>query len=379
MSRSARSIGSPLTRRDSLKLGAASLMGGVVGPNVATASNAARQPSFGRAKSVVLLYLQGGPPTQDMFDMKPHAPDGVGGEFRPIAIQRAGHRGLRAAAADGPLDAQIGGRPQRVPQRRLPQEPADVHRLRRQPAGRGISRQRPAQHGLGVRVPGARSAEGTADVRLSALSAGLGRSAEEGRAARRISGPSLRSVFAPNARPTSTIRPTTSGTRRSSRGEPRLTDMELLDGITLDRLQSRRRLVDQFDDAVSRANESQRDLGNFPARAAAGLRDADLAPRSARRSTSAREDGRNPRPLWPDAVRLDDAAGPAAGRARRAVRQRELGQFLQAVRGQQGGWDTHERNFPMLARRCCRISTRPIRRFIEDLDARGPAWTKRWW
>jgi hypothetical protein len=43
-----------------------------------------------RAKSVVLIYLQGGPPTQDMFDMKPKAPNGVGGEFRPIASSASG-------------------------------------------------------------------------------------------------------------------------------------------------------------------------------------------------------------------------------------------------------------------------------------------------
>ena len=42
------------------------------------------------AKSVVLLYLQGGPPTQDMFDMKPAATGGVGGEFKPIASSASG-------------------------------------------------------------------------------------------------------------------------------------------------------------------------------------------------------------------------------------------------------------------------------------------------
>ena len=50
-------------------------------------------------------------------------------------IERAGHRCLRISAADGALDAQNGGGPQRLSPRRLSQEPADVHRLRRQPAG----------------------------------------------------------------------------------------------------------------------------------------------------------------------------------------------------------------------------------------------------
>src|ERR1043166_7484450 len=37
-----------------------------------------------RAKSCILLYLWGGPPQQDMWDMKPDAPDGIKSAFRPI-------------------------------------------------------------------------------------------------------------------------------------------------------------------------------------------------------------------------------------------------------------------------------------------------------
>jgi hypothetical protein len=79
---------------------------------------------------VVLLYLQGGPPTQDMFDVKPDAPGGVRSEFKPIAHRRAGNFRLRAAAPDVALDAQDGGRSLGLSQWRLSQEPADVHGLR---------------------------------------------------------------------------------------------------------------------------------------------------------------------------------------------------------------------------------------------------------
>src|SRR5687768_13578024 len=41
-----------------------------------------RQP--GRTKSCILLYLWGGPPQQDMWDMKPDAPEGIRSLFRPI-------------------------------------------------------------------------------------------------------------------------------------------------------------------------------------------------------------------------------------------------------------------------------------------------------
>ena len=37
-----------------------------------------------RAKSCILLYLWGGPPQQDMWDMKPDAPEGIRSAFRPI-------------------------------------------------------------------------------------------------------------------------------------------------------------------------------------------------------------------------------------------------------------------------------------------------------
>src|SRR5262245_51148019 len=38
----------------------------------------------GRARSCILLYLWGGPPQQDMWDMKPDAPQGIRSLFQPI-------------------------------------------------------------------------------------------------------------------------------------------------------------------------------------------------------------------------------------------------------------------------------------------------------
>jgi len=40
--------------------------------------------SFGRAKSVILLFLSGGPPQHETFDPKPEAPSEIRGHFRPI-------------------------------------------------------------------------------------------------------------------------------------------------------------------------------------------------------------------------------------------------------------------------------------------------------
>jgi hypothetical protein len=53
-------------------------------------SGGTSRPSHGKAKHVIHLYLHGGAPTQDMFDLKPHAPAEIRGEFRPIATNVPG-------------------------------------------------------------------------------------------------------------------------------------------------------------------------------------------------------------------------------------------------------------------------------------------------
>ena len=37
-----------------------------------------------------MIYLTGGPPHQDTFDLKPDAPDGIRGEYKPIATRLPG-------------------------------------------------------------------------------------------------------------------------------------------------------------------------------------------------------------------------------------------------------------------------------------------------
>jgi hypothetical protein len=76
-----------LTRRETLKAGALSLLGGAFNlPSLLAAEErrGAHAPRA-KAKSVILLYLLGGAPTQDMYDLKPNAPDRIRGEFTPIA------------------------------------------------------------------------------------------------------------------------------------------------------------------------------------------------------------------------------------------------------------------------------------------------------
>jgi len=47
-------------------------------------------PSFGAAKSIIYLWLQGGPPQHETFDPKPNAPTEIRGPFKPIQTNVVG-------------------------------------------------------------------------------------------------------------------------------------------------------------------------------------------------------------------------------------------------------------------------------------------------
>src|SRR5205809_5605336 len=81
-----------LTRRETLRAGALSLLGGFFNlPSLLAAERSAGpRTRRGKARNVLLLYLQGGPATQDMFDLKPDAPDGIRSDFKPIATSAPG-------------------------------------------------------------------------------------------------------------------------------------------------------------------------------------------------------------------------------------------------------------------------------------------------
>ena len=70
-----------VTRRDFLRIGGLS-MGGLSLPGLLQAETQSGTPQ--RHKSVIMVFLPGGPPHQDMVDMKMDAPSEIRGEFRPI-------------------------------------------------------------------------------------------------------------------------------------------------------------------------------------------------------------------------------------------------------------------------------------------------------
>lgn len=76
-----------LSRRNFLKIGGLA-MGGLAMPQLLRAEAASGlNPSN---KSIIMIFLPGGPPHQDMFDLKMDAPAEIRGEFKPIATNVPG-------------------------------------------------------------------------------------------------------------------------------------------------------------------------------------------------------------------------------------------------------------------------------------------------
>src|SRR5437588_624033 len=84
------------SRRELLRVGGASLIGLSLPDFLAWKASAAEAKTeqkgkpFGAAKSVIMLFLQGGPSHIDIWDPKPDAPSNIRGEFKPIKTKVPG-------------------------------------------------------------------------------------------------------------------------------------------------------------------------------------------------------------------------------------------------------------------------------------------------
>ena len=90
------------TRRDALKIGALGL-GGMSLPDLLQAEQ--RAGIKGSHKAVIMIYMPGAPPHQDMYDLKMEAPSGIRGPFQPIdtavpGIQICEHMPMLAKVMD---------------------------------------------------------------------------------------------------------------------------------------------------------------------------------------------------------------------------------------------------------------------------------------
>ena len=86
-----------ISRRDLLRVGGLGLFGLSLpallrGQAQAASSEKSRTANFGKAKSCLIVFLNGGASHHDTFDMKPDAPAEIRGEFKPIASNVPGIR-----------------------------------------------------------------------------------------------------------------------------------------------------------------------------------------------------------------------------------------------------------------------------------------------
>src|SRR4051812_18958499 len=90
---------SGISRRDVLRVGALAF-GGLTLPDLLRLRADA---ATGRGKSVIMIWLRGGPSHIDSYDMKPDSPAEIRGEFSPIATNVPGIE----ICEHTPLQAQI--------------------------------------------------------------------------------------------------------------------------------------------------------------------------------------------------------------------------------------------------------------------------------
>jgi hypothetical protein len=358
------------TRRETLKVGALSLLGGFFNTPALLALESSR-PRYAwpaRAKSVVLVYLQGGAPTQDMFDLKPDAPEGIRSEFKPIATSA---RGVEVCDLL-PLTAQWmhttavvrsvyhnGGCHKNLPMYtgfdiNLPDE--DFRDT--DPPSMGsvcayLERDQPRELPPYVYLP---CSLGWGEARKKAGPHGgfLGRRYD----------PFCTECNAYVDHPPDEI-----WSPQVVRGEPHLVNATLPDGVTLDRLYDRRRLVEQFDEQF-RSWVPEAGLGDYPKHqrlafemlSSVKVREAfDFS----REDPRLRE--RYGRTLFGSSMLL------ARRLVERGVRFVNVSwdNFDKRFGVSKAAWDTHARNFPMLRETLLPNFDQAYSAFLADLDARG--------
>lgn len=94
----------PVSRRSVLEAGAFGLVGLGL-PQFLSAPQALQAAAAEKHKSVIFVWLPGGPPHMEMYDMKPEAPSEFRGDFNPIdtnvpGLQVSEHMPLHAKIAD---------------------------------------------------------------------------------------------------------------------------------------------------------------------------------------------------------------------------------------------------------------------------------------
>jgi hypothetical protein len=307
-----------LSRRDFLKIGA--LGAGLTLPDLLRGR--ALAAAGGRAttnKSAIMIYLPGGPSHMDMYDLKPDAPREFRGEFNPIATNVPGIQ----ISEHMPLQARMFDKLAVVRSIISVNEHSDSLVMTGYSQRDNLTANHPSFGSVVSRVRG-----NTGDVPPYVSLRGLSRGTEPG-----FLGVAHR-PFNPSG--------------------PGVRDLSLSGGVTTERIEQRRALLQGFDGMRREldTNGTMAGLDSFTSRAfdmisSGGVRHA-----------------------------LDLSREPAATRER----YRGIEQFLTARRLVEagvgcvtlayGGWDTHGQNFNSL-RRQLPILDRGIAHLVQDLYDRG--------
>ena len=116
-----------VSRRDFFRVGGLGLAGMTLADLLRLETRAATPPT---ARSVILLWMQGGPSHIDTLDPKPEAPAEIRGEFGVIPTVAARGPDLRAPARAGAEPRQADDRPVGLLVQRRPRDRRRVHALR---------------------------------------------------------------------------------------------------------------------------------------------------------------------------------------------------------------------------------------------------------
>ncbi|MEO2031986.1 MAG: DUF1501 domain-containing protein [Planctomycetaceae bacterium] len=363
-----------ITRRDALTAGGLSLFGMTLPDLLQAEQSRVALPGDGKAKSVILIYLFGGPPLHDTFDPKPNAPVEIRGEFgstptsvpgvhysdllpqmakwmdRSTLIRSATHPHNDHSA--GLLYTMTGRRAAKL-ESAVPVLPTQAPSMNSviQYLARNEKRDLPAS----VWMP-CYNGWGQAIVRPGPYAGFLG---------------SQYDPFMTSCRPHSDKECKYAYPERV-KGKVVLPEMDLADGISIDRLDQRRTLAQQFNDEFRRLDQTQVvDSLDLSRRRAFDLLTSANRPNSPWRAFSvddedARLQDRYGRNLYGHSMLV----------ARRLVESdvrfvTVTWEVFEKLNIDHDGWDTHQRNFHILRNHRLPVLDQAYSALCEDLDARG--------
>ena len=357
-----------LTRRETLQAGGLAMLGGLFGlPQHAAATDGDDDAKrMGKAKSVIVLYLLGGAPTQDMFDMKPEAPDSVGGEFKPIASNVPGievcellprsaqwmHKSAivrtvnHKAGCHNPMPS-LTGYPEPLPsigvvQDSLPPSIGSVCEYLNEERGEFPAYvHMPCMLGWGQHIR-----------RAGPYGGFLGRQYDP--------------LFT-ECEPTSEKPSPDTYHPQVVLGTPRLPNATLPEGITLDRLDKRRRLAQQFDDAL-RQVEAHGEFGRAQQGALTLLTSKRVRDAFDIETVTPEVRDRYGRTLFGNSALI---ARKLVERGVRFVNVTWDTFWTRPGKLDGAGWDTHQRNFGILKETLLPNYDITFSGLMEDLGARG--------